>query len=155
VLANPLVGRDYHAEALLLPDGRILTLGGNPLFGNKQDTTPGYFQQRIAIFSPPYLYQGPRPRLTAGPSELTRGHTSVFTTPNPAEIATARLMRPSAVTHVTDLEQRSIALGIQRLASGVALSVPTGAGLVPSGWYMLFVINHRGTPSIARWVHVT
>ena len=34
-LANPLVGRDYHSEGLLLPDGRILTLGGNPLFGNQ------------------------------------------------------------------------------------------------------------------------
>lgn len=154
-LAAPLVGRDYHAEALLLPDGRILTLGGNPLFGNKQDTNPGYFQQRIAIFSPPYLYHGPRPRLTGGPTEITRGHTSVFTTPDPAEIATARLMRPSAVTHVTDLEQRSIALGIDRLGSAVALSVPSGAGLVPSGWYMLFVISQRGTPSVARWVHVT
>jgi hypothetical protein len=153
-LADPLVGRDYHSEALLLPDGRILTLGGNPLYGNATDSAPSYFEQRIAIFSPPYLYHGARPRLTDGPRQLTRGETAVFTTSDGAEITTARLLRPSAVTHVTDTEQRSIALRLRRAVSGVALTVPTGAGLVPPGWYMLFVTNRRGTPSVSRWVHI-
>jgi len=153
-LANPSVGRDYHSEALLLPDGRILTLGGDPLYHDKLDTANGYFEQRIEIYTPPYLYNGPRPRLTAGPQQLTRGGTAVFTTPRAAEIASARLMRPSAATHVTDLEQRSIALGVRRTASAVALTVPSSAGLVPPGWYMLFVTNRQGSPSIARWVHV-
>src|SRR5262249_4155305 len=35
-LADPTVGRNYPSEALLLPDGRIVTLGGNPLYGNKE-----------------------------------------------------------------------------------------------------------------------
>ncbi|MBV9195357.1 MAG: DUF1929 domain-containing protein [Solirubrobacterales bacterium] len=153
-LASPTVGRDYHSEALLLADGRILTLGGNPLFGNKADTTPGYFEQRIEIYSPPYLYRGARPRLTAGPTEVRHGQTVLFATPDAAKIATARLIRPSAVTHVTDLEQRSIALGLRRMDSAVALTVPTGSGLVPPGWYMLFVTAANGTPSVARWVHV-
>ena len=153
-LADPLVGRDYHSEGLLLPDGRILTLGGNPLFGNKADTTPGFFEQRIAIFSPPYLYHGPRPRLTGGPSELDRGQTGVFQTPNAGEIVKARLMHPSAVTHVTDVQQRSIALGLKREDGAVALTVPRGDGLVPSGWYMVMVDNNAGVPSVARWVHI-
>lgn len=153
-LAAPLVGRDYHAEGLLLPDGRILTLGGNPLFGNKQDTTPGYFQQQIAIFSPPYLYHGLRPRLTGGPSELDRGQTGTFESPNAGEIVKARLMHPSAVTHVTDVQQDSIALGIKREHGAVALTVPRGAGLVPSGWYMVMVDDTAGVPSVARWVHI-
>jgi Domain of unknown function (DUF1929) len=152
-LADPTVGRDYHAEALLLSDGRILTLGGNPLFGNKSDTSPGYFEQRIEIFSPPYLFRGPRPELTGGPQQLAPGATAVFSTPDASKIVTARLMRPSAVTHVTDLEQRSIALGLRRMHSAVALTVPSG-GVVPPGWYMLFVDNQRGTPSVARWVHI-
>lgn len=153
-LAAPTVGRDYHSEALLLPDGRILTLGGNPLFGNKADTSPGYFEQRIEIFSPPYLFHGARPRLIDGPLELRHGQTGIFSTPDANTIATARLMRPSAVTHVTDLEQRSIALGLHRMRSAVALTVPSGAGLVPPGWYMLFVTFRTGTPSVSRWVHV-
>ena len=153
-LADPLVARDYHAEGVLLPDGRILTVGGNPLFGNKQDTTPEYFEQRISVYSPPYLYHGPRPRLTAGPSELARGQTGIFTTPDAAEIVKARLIHPSAQTHVTDVQQRSIALGLRRDKGAVALTVPTGAGLVPTGWYMVMVDNRRGVPSVARWVHI-
>ncbi len=81
---NPLVGRDYHSEGLLLPDGRILTLGGNPLFGNKSDTEPQIFHKQISIYSPPYLYHGSRPALTGGPSSLRRGETATFTTPDPA-----------------------------------------------------------------------
>jgi hypothetical protein len=153
-LAPATVGRDYHSEALLLPDGRIITLGGNPLYADKWERSPGGFEQRIEIYSPPYLYRGRRPRLTDGPQRLTRGGTGVFTTPAPAEIATARLLRPSAVTHVTDIEQRSVALSLSRTPTGVALTLPLSAGLLPSGWYMLFVTNRAGTPSVARWVHV-
>jgi hypothetical protein len=154
-LADPLVGRDYHSEGLLLPDGRILTLGGNPLFGDKQDTEPQIFHRQISIYSPPYLYQGPRPKLTGGPSRLQRGQTGTFTTPDSGSIVKARLMHPSAVTHVTDVQQRSIALTIKHEPGGVALTVPAGAGLVPSGWYMLFVDNGRGVPSVARWVKIS
>ncbi len=154
-MASPLVGRDYHSEGLLLPNGKILTLGGNPLFGNKQDTTPEIFHKQITIFSPPYLYHGPRPTLTGGPTQLARGQTGVFTTPDPDAIVKARLMHPSAVTHVTDVQQRSIALNLTRRAGAVALTIPRGAGLVPAGWYMVFVDSRAGVPSVARWVHVS
>jgi hypothetical protein len=154
-LADPLVGRDYHSEGLLLPDGRILTLGGNPLFGDNQDSTPQVFRRQISIYSPPYLYHGPRPRLTGGPSRLQPGQTGTFTTPDSGSIVKARLMHPSAVTHVTDVQQRSIALTIKRHAGAVALTIPRGAGLVPAGWYMLFVDNRHGVPSVARWVKIS
>jgi hypothetical protein len=154
-LADPLVGRDYHSEGLLLPDGRILTLGGNPLFGDKQDTTPQIFHKQISVYSPPYLYRGSRPRLTGGPSQLHRGQTASFATPDSGSIVKARLMHPSAVTHVTDVQQRSIALTIKQQPGSVALTIPTGTGLVPNGWYMLFVDNGRGVPSVARWVKIS
>ncbi len=77
-----------------------------------------------------------------------------FGTPDAEGIRTARLMRPSAVTHVTDVDQRSVALGLTRRDGGIEVSVPKSAGLVPSGWYMLFVSDADGTPSEARWVRV-
>jgi hypothetical protein len=153
-LADPTVGRDYHSEAALLPDGRIVTLGGNPLYGNKDDTAPGYFEQRIEIYSPPYLYHGARPEITGGPREVSRGQTVTFASPDARDIESVSLIRPSAVTHVTDSEQRSIALQGYGLAGGITVTIPSSAGLVPSGWYMLFVTNAKGTPSEARWVHV-
>lgn len=153
-LADPTVGRDYHSEALLLPDGRIITLGSNPLNGIKGNHTPNYFEQRIEIYTPPYLYHGARPRLIGGPRAVARGGTATFRTPDAGRIATARLIRPSAVTHVTNAEQRSIALTVQREAGGVRLGVPADDGLVPSGWYMLFVADAHGTPSVAHWIRV-
>ena len=77
-----------------------------------------------------------------------------YSTSDAANIESARLMRPSAVTHVTDLQQRSIALDLTHRANAVDLSIPDQRGLVPSGWYMLFVTNRQGTPSVAHWVHV-
>jgi hypothetical protein len=153
-LAEPEVGRDYHSEAMLLGDGRIVTLGGNPLYANKGDTTPGGFEKRIEIYSPPYLYHGKRPAISGGPKQLTRGQAATFSTPDPSAIESANLLRPSAVTHVTDVEQRSIALTLTRKPGSITVNVPSSAGLVPSGWYMLFVANGQATPSKADWVHV-
>jgi hypothetical protein len=152
-VADSTVGRDYHSEALLLPDGRVVTLGGNPLYGKNGNGKPS-FEQRIEIYSPPYLYHGDRPVLGDGPQHIERGTSVIYSTPDAADIESARLMRPSAVTHVTDLQQRSIALGVIHRANAVELSIPDPPGLVPSGWYMLFVTNSQHTPSLARWVHV-
>jgi galactose oxidase-like protein/radical copper oxidase GlxA-like protein len=153
-LAIPTVGRDYHSEALLLPDGRIITLGGNPLFSDKADTAPAKFEQRIEIYSPPYLYHGSRPRIAHGPRQVAHGQTALYATSDADAIASARLLRPSAVTHVTDVQQRSIALKIVKRAAGIEVTIPASRGLVPPGWYMLFVADPRGTPSEAYWVRV-
>lgn len=152
--AAPTVGRDYHSEALLLPDGRIAVFGSNPLFADRADTEDGVFEKRIEVYSPPYLFDRTRPRLGAGPVELRRGRIVSYETPEAPQVRTARLMRPSAVTHVTDVEQRSIALGLVRHGHSVDLGIPGDRALVPAGWYMLFVTDQRGTPSQARWVHV-
>jgi hypothetical protein len=153
-VADPSVGRDYHSEALLLPDGRIITMGSDPLYSDADNRTPGTFEKRIEIYSPPYLFQGDRPEIASGPVQVQRGDSVWFGIPNVGKIRAARLVRPSAVTHVTDVEQRSIKLDITRNGDGVDVTIPSSAGLVPSGWYMLFVTDQNGAPSKAHWVHV-
>ncbi len=155
VVASNAIGRDYHSEALLLPDGRVVTLGGNPQYADEKNTIAGGFEQRIEIYSPPYLYDGEqRPVITSAPKVATRGTSISVGTDAPQAVATARLMRPSASTHVTDLEQRSVALTVSRTAQGLRLTIPREEGLVPSGWYMLFLVTAKGTPSVAQWVQV-
>lgn len=151
--ADPTVGRNYHSEALLLPDGRVITLGSDPLY-DKSDKNPGTFEQRIEIYTPPYLYHGARPKITDGPKSVARGNSYMFLTPDAANVKTARLVRPSSVTHTTDVEQRSVALEVTRAAGSIGVAIPKEAGLVPSGWYMLFVTNADGTPSVGKWVQV-
>ncbi|MFF5717473.1 galactose oxidase-like domain-containing protein [Streptomyces buecherae] len=152
--ADPTVGRNYHSSALLLPDGRVATFGSDPLYADRANTQPGSFERRVEIYSPPYLYAKDRPALGAGPKKLQRGGRATFRARHPERVTHAKLMRPSAVTHTTDVEQRSIQLGVQHHKDSVTLSIPDDRTLTPPGWYMLFVTNAEGVPSVAKWVHL-
>lgn len=154
--AAPTVGRNYHSEALLLPDGRVATFGSDPLFADKDNTRLGKFEHRLEVYSPPYLHRDPalRPALGAGPEEVGPGGRATFRAPRAQRIERARLMRPSAVTHTTDVEQRSIELGLEKSPDAVTVTVPADPTLVPPGWYMLFVMDAYGTPSVAKWIRV-
>ncbi|MFF2850570.1 galactose oxidase-like domain-containing protein [Streptomyces sp. NPDC058001] len=154
--ASPRVGRNYHSEALLLPDGRVATFGSDPLFDDQQNTKLGHFEQRMEIFTPPALLKNRtgRPVLGAGPDTLTANRRATFATEHTDRITGARLMRPSAVTHTTDVEQRSIALTLTRTKDSLTVEVPDDRTLVPPGWYMLFVTDAEGTPSEAKWIKV-
>ncbi|ROQ71636.1 DUF1929 domain-containing protein [Streptomyces sp. NBC_01260] len=153
-VADPAVGRNYHSGSVLLPDGRVMIFGSDSLYSDKANTRPGVFEQRIEIYTPPYLYRDARPELTAGPKRVKRGATAMFTTNQASTIRSAKLMRPSAVTHVTDTDQRSVALDLKKTDGGISVTVPENRALVPSGWYMLFVTDDKGTPSEGTWVEV-
>ncbi|MEU5219498.1 kelch motif-containing protein [Streptomyces sp. NPDC020807] len=156
--AEPTVGRNYHSEALLLPDGRVATFGSDPLFGDKDNTKLGDFEQRVEVFTPPYLHRAgaDRPALGEGSPELDQNGRATFKTKDAGRIAEARLMRPSAVTHTTDVEQRSVKLDLTKSQDGmtVTVDVPEDRTLVPPGWYMLFVTDADGIPSEAKWIQV-
>ncbi|WP_328627656.1 kelch motif-containing protein [Streptomyces sp. NBC_00353] len=153
-VADPAVGRNYHSGSVLLPDGRVMIFGSDSLYADRADSRPGIFEQRIEIYTPPYLYRDSRPELTAGPKNMRRGGTGTFTTSQGSTITSAKLMRPSAVTHVTDTDQRSVELGLRRTTGGISVTVPKNRALVPSGWYMLFVTDAKGTPSEGKWVEI-
>ncbi|WP_189216832.1 MULTISPECIES: kelch motif-containing protein [Streptomyces] len=153
-VADPLVGRNYHSGSILLPDGRVMFFGSDSLYADKANTKPGKFEQRIEIYTPPYLYGDSRPTLSGGPKTIERGGSATFSTQHASSVKTARLIRPSASTHVTDVDQRSIALDLKTSKDGLTVTVPKNRNLVQSGWYMLFVTDDQGTPSEAQWVKV-
>lgn len=110
-VADPLVGRNYHSGGLLLPDGRVMTFGSDSLYADKDNTKPGVFQQQIDLYTPPYLYGKSRPKLTGGATKtLSLGQRATYGAPHAAGIKKMRLLRPGSFTHVTNVEQRSIAL---------------------------------------------
>ncbi|MEU0615634.1 kelch motif-containing protein [Streptomyces albogriseolus] len=154
-VADPLVGRNYHSGSILLPDGRVMFFGSDSLFADKANTKPGTFEQRIEIYTPPYLYgDEEQPDLSGGPQTIKRGGSGTFTSRDAASVKKVRLIRPSATTHVTDVDQRSIALDFTTDGDKVTVTVPKNKNLVQSGWYMLFVTDGDGTPSKAQWVQV-
>jgi hypothetical protein len=152
--ADPQVGRNYHSAGLLLPDGRVMTVGSDPLFNDAAGTIPGTFEQRIEIYTPPYLFRGPQPTIADAPPTAALGATIDVATPDAARIRSARLMAPMASTHVTDTGQRSVALDLRVRDGGVSVTVPEDRTIAPPGRYMLFLVDERGVPSVARWVDV-
>ncbi|MEV5983489.1 kelch motif-containing protein [Streptomyces sp. NPDC052051] len=153
-VADPLVGRNYHSGSILLPDGRVLFFGSDSLYGDKANTKAGTFEQRLEIYKPPYLYRDARPSLSGGPQTIARGASGTFTSRHASAIRKVRLIRPSASTHVTDVDQRSIALDFATKGDKLTVTVPKNRNLVQSGWYMLFADDDEGTPSKAQWVKV-
>lgn len=153
-VADPLVGRNYHSGSILLPDGRMMFFGSDSLYADKANTKPGKFEQRIEIYTPPYLYRDSRPDLSGGPQTIERGESGTFTSRAAESVKKVRLIRPSASTHVTDVDQRSIALDFEADGDKLTVTVPENKNLVQSGWYMMFVTDGEGTPSKAEWVHV-
>jgi len=60
------VVRLYHSVALLLPDGRVVTTCGNPPpYGHQVARQPPQANEemQIEVYSPPYLFRGPRPTI--------------------------------------------------------------------------------------------
>ncbi|HEX8182687.1 MAG TPA: galactose oxidase early set domain-containing protein [Candidatus Saccharimonadales bacterium] len=156
-LADELVGRSYHSGSLLLPDGRIIVFGNDPLYSDKDNTAPGKFDQRLEIYTPPQLYRGDRPTLTGGPAlqQVQRGQTLSYAFSNASTIRTGRMIPPSSTTHVTNVEQRSIGVIVKQENDQVTFTLPGDKNLMPNGWYMLFAVNESGTPSIAKMIQVT
>jgi len=154
VAADPRVGRNYHAAALLLPDGRVLTVGSDPLFRDKKNTISGEFEKRLELFTPPYLFRGPRPVLAGGPIQVRHGQRTVVTTPDAERIASVRLIRPGAATHMLNVDQRSVAVDFTASPGRLDLRVPAEAALLPPGPYLIFAVDHDGVPSVARGVLV-
>jgi len=145
-MATDPVPRGYHSSAFLLPDGRVMAVGNNP--------GDGTFEGRVSIYSPPYLYQGARPQITSvDNTHWSYGSSQRVVTDTP--IVKAELIRPEAVTHSSDPNQRFVDLPLTANADGSTnLNLTTNPNLAPPGYYMLFVVNANGVPSVASWVHV-
>ena len=153
--ANSITGRDYHSGGILLPNGSVLTLGGNPLFGNKQDTEPQTFNQEIDVYYPPYMFQGGRPAIESAPQVMDPARSYLVKVNDPASIQYLRLMRPDNPTHVTDVNARSIAVSFTQAGNGyLRITIPSNSNVIPPSYYMLFAVNGKGVPSAGYWIQV-
>jgi galactose oxidase-like protein len=114
----------------------------------------GSFDMRISVYSPPYMFNGARPQITSVASqEWHYGSTEQISTDSP--IVSAELIRPAAVTHSSDPNQRYVDLPMTVNGNSIGLNVTSNPDMAPPGWYMLFVTNANGVPSVAQWVHLT
>lgn len=147
-MASMQTPRLYHSVAALLPDGRVLVSGGGSYAGAPD-------QRNAEIYSPPYLFAGARPTISAAPTSAIPYNTSFFVgTPDGADIASVALIAPSAVTHSTNMSQRYMSLPFSQTAGGLNVQAPQNPNRAPPGYYMLFIVNKNGVPSVAPFVHL-
>jgi hypothetical protein len=154
-LASMTHNRLYHSTALLLPDGRVLSMGsGQPAATGLSDDYTG------EIFTPPYLFNAdgtlaPRPTITSAPASVSYGSGFAVTTPEAATIVRATWIRLSSVTHAFNQNQRMNRLSVTVTGpSSVMVSAPSGPNLAPPGHYMLFLIDNHGVPSVAKIIQI-
>jgi len=159
--------RHYHSCALLLPNGKVMAAGGAAAGGCTVSV-----ENTIEVFSPPYLFNpdgspAARPTITsvAGVVPTTavaptwhHGTTVAIETPNASDIAKVVLVRPMAITHNTDTEQRVIQCNFAKTGpTTLSATAPNGMhphAMAPRGYYMLFILNANGVPSEAKFIHL-
>jgi PKD repeat protein len=146
-LSSNTINRTYHSTSILLPDGRILHTGSG-------DGNGAPDERNAELFSPPYLFKGPRPTITDAPSEI--GYNTAFSvaTPQAADIAKVSLIRLGSVTHAFDMNQRFQWLRFVQGTDGLTITAPTSRNETPPGHYMLFILDGNDVPSVAKIVKV-
>jgi hypothetical protein len=149
-LASAAVVRVYHSTTVLLPDGRVLSTGSGDGGGASQQFTR-------EIYSPPYLFRGPRPTYNLGSTDMHYGQPFTVTTPDAAAIAKVTIIRLPSSTHAFDMGQRLNTLDFDVGADGQSLTIsaPAAGRIAPPGPYMLFLVNGEGVPSVAQTIMLT
>jgi hypothetical protein len=64
------------------------------------------------------------------------------------------MIRPGAPTHAFDMEQRLVGLNFTIQSGALTVTSPPNANIAPPGYYMLFILNKAGVPSVAQFVQV-
>jgi hypothetical protein len=141
--------RLYHSVALLLPDATVWIAGSNP--------SRGTWESHMESYQPAYLFNGDgslatRPTIGSAPSTIAWGAQFSVSTPDAANISKTVLVRAGSSTHAFDMDQRLVGMSFTQGSGTLTVTAPPNSKIAPPGYYMLFLINNNGVPSVAAWV---
>jgi hypothetical protein len=143
--------RLYHSVALLLPDATVWLAGGNP--------SRGTYESHMEIYKPAYLFQSngslaTRPTISSAPAAISYGNAFSVQTPDAASISSVALIRNGASSHAFGFDQRMVGLNFSVGSGSLTVTGPPNGNVAPPGYYMLFLLNSSGVPSVAKFVQL-
>ena len=153
-MATNSIPRTYHSVAVLLLDGTVFS-GGGGLCGS---CSTNHFDAQI--YTPQYLlnndgsYAGRPTIYWVSPDVITTGQT--LTIQCAGGISAVSLMRYSSTTHTVDSDQRRIPLNpVNQGGNKYTVVIPNDHGIALPGYWMVFVLDGNGRPSVAKTIKIT
>ena len=126
----------------------------DPFTMNSTDMSTSPRWRRAQVYSPSYLFNGPRPTITSAPASSTYGTNMTINTPDASSISAVNLVSLGADTHQADMDQHFVPLSFTAGSGSLTVQAPSSAAMAPPGYYMLFVVNGQGVPSVAAIVRL-
>jgi len=140
--------RNYHSTSLLLPDGRILTAGGDVW--------------NAEIFYPPYLFDkdknnktvlAERPKIINLEKNIKRGQD--INIDIEGEISKVSLISTGSTTHAQGSESKFRDIDFTKLSNNkIQIKLDNNPNNIQNGTYLLFILNSKGTPSEGKIVFI-
>jgi len=147
-MSNSYFRRNYHASSLLLPDGRILTAGGDVW--------------NAEIFYPPYLFAknindktvlAKRPQIVNLDKDIKRGEKVEIEVNG--EISKVSLISTGSTTHAQGSESKFRNINFTKVSNDkIEIKLDNNSNNLQNGTYLLFVLNSKGTPSEGKIVFI-
>ena len=147
-MSNAYFRRNYHATSLLLPDGRILTAGGDVW--------------NAEIFYPPYLFTknindktvlAKRPQIVNLDKNIKRGEKVEIEVDE--QISKVSLISTGSTTHAQGSESKFRNINFNKISNNkIEIQLDNNSNNLQNGTYLLFVLNSKGTPSRGKIVFV-
>src|SRR5207248_11595757 len=107
------------------------------------------------IYSPPYLFRGSRPTITSARTGITYGQSFFVGTPDATSISQITFIALRSVTHGFNMGQHMSRPLFSQATGGLNVTAPSTPNSTPPGYYMLFILNSNGVPSIAKIVQIS
>ena len=147
-MSNSYFRRNYHSTSLLLPDGRILTAGGDVW--------------NAEIFYPPYLFTkdlnnktvlAKRPEIMSLKKDIKRGETIDIDVNG--EVSKVSLISTGSTTHAQGSESKFRDIDFTKVSNDkIEIKLDSNSNNLQNGTYLLFVLNSKGTPSEGKIVFI-
>lgn len=150
-LADAQFRRNYHSTSLLLPNGTILTAGGDVW--------------NAEIFYPPYLFEkdektgntkfAERPQITQIEKKIKDRSNFTISTENTGDISKISFISTGSTTHAQSSELKFRFLDFTIINKNkLSIRIDENKNSLQSGTYLVFLINDKGVPSEGKVVYL-